>query len=535
MSPFTTAVADGTIRVVGELADIDHLLIDANVEKLNLKLFDYPAHNEGPIRLSLNEHVLNIVRFHLAGEGTALELNGAVNLHDSQIAVDASGDANLGILQGLFRDIRSSGAAKLHAQVNGPLAAPAFSGDATISNGRFRYFALPHSVESINGHVSFDKQSIRVDDVAAKVGGGDVHFGGRIGLSGYLPGELDLTAVGQQMRLRYPEGFRSTVNADLALTGNVNSPLLSGTVRVDDAVWTKRFDPEADILSIASGGAPEPSGSPSAGSTLPLRFEIKIDAPSSLRIQNNIARLTATADFKLLGTYDHPQLTGRADIDRGEIIFQGNRYLVTRGTIEFLNPTRLEPSFDMELETRIRVPEPGSSSTQTYRVTLGVSGTIGHLGLTLNSDPPLSNIYIVSLLLGQPVDLTNPELSQYNPQSVTQSQKQILQTALVQVLTGATVLAPVNRALEQAGFDTVQIAPSVGTESDPLAVTARLIIGKRLSDRAYVTFSRALGSSSSARDQIIILEYDVSDRAGWVLTQNGDRTFAIEFRVRRSF
>ena len=125
LSPFTTAVADGTIRVVGELADIDHLLIDANVEKLNLKLFDYPAHNEGPIRLSLNEHVLNIVRFHLAGEGTALELNGAVNLHDSQIAVDASGDANLGILQGLFRDIRSSGAAKLHAQVNGPLAAPA--------------------------------------------------------------------------------------------------------------------------------------------------------------------------------------------------------------------------------------------------------------------------------------------------------------------------------------------------------------------------------------------------------------------------
>ena len=86
LSPFTTAVADGTIRVVGELADIDHLLIDANVEKLNLKLFDYPAHNEGPIQLSLNEHVLNIVRFHLAGEGTALELNGAVNLHDSQIA-----------------------------------------------------------------------------------------------------------------------------------------------------------------------------------------------------------------------------------------------------------------------------------------------------------------------------------------------------------------------------------------------------------------------------------------------------------------
>jgi hypothetical protein len=37
------------------------------------------------------------------------------------------------------------------------------------------------------------------------------------------------------------------------------------------------------------------------------------------------------------------------------------------------------------------------------------------------------------------------------------------------------------------------------------------------------------------RDQIIILEYDQSDRVGWVLTQNGDRQFSIDFRVRRSF
>jgi hypothetical protein len=535
LSPFTTAVADGTIRVVGELADVDHLVIDASVDKLNLKLFDYPAHNEGPINLSLNQHVLKIQRFHLAGEGTALELNGDINLHQSQISVDASGDANLGILQAFFRDIRSSGSAKLHTKVNGPLESPVFSGDATISTGRFRYFALPHSVESIDGHVSFDKQGIRVDDVTAKVGGGDVRFGGHIGMRGYLPGDLDLTASGQGMRIRYPEGFRSTVNAELALTGSANSPLLSGNVTVVDSLWTKRFDPEADILALASGAAPEPGQTAgSSTTTLPLRFDIKIDAPpSSLRIQNNIARLAASADMRLAGTYDHPALTGRIDIDRGEIMFQGNRYLVTRGTIEFINPSRLEPVFDVEMETRIRVPEPGSTTTQTYRVTLGVSGTYSHLALALNSDPPLSNVNIVSLLLGNPVDLTNPELRQYDPNTVTQSQQQLLRTALVQVLTGATVLAPVNRAIESAGFDTVQIAPSVGTETDALAVSARLIIGKRISERAYLTFSRSLGSTT--RDTEIILEYDISDRVGWVMTQSGDRTFAIEFRVRRSF
>jgi hypothetical protein len=42
LSPFATAVADGTVRVVGELANIDHLLVDTRVERLDLKLFDYP-------------------------------------------------------------------------------------------------------------------------------------------------------------------------------------------------------------------------------------------------------------------------------------------------------------------------------------------------------------------------------------------------------------------------------------------------------------------------------------------------------------
>ena len=46
LSPFTTAVADGTIRAVGELADIDHLVVDATVDSVALKLFDYPVKNE---------------------------------------------------------------------------------------------------------------------------------------------------------------------------------------------------------------------------------------------------------------------------------------------------------------------------------------------------------------------------------------------------------------------------------------------------------------------------------------------------------
>ena len=109
-----------------------------------------------------------------------------------------------------------------------------------------------------------------------------------------------------------------------------------------------------------------------------------------------------------------------------------------------------------------------------------------------------------------------------------------MRIGIVRLLTGG-ITGGLSRAVEQTlGIDTVQISPSIGTEADPLTPTARLIVGKRLSSRAYLTYSRALGTSTRG-EQVIILEYDQSDRVGYVFTQNGDRTFAIDFRLRRTF
>ena len=74
----------------------------------------------------------------------------------------------------------------------------------------------------------------------------------------------------------------------------------------------------------------------------------------------------------------------------------------------------------------------------------------------------------------------------------------------------------------------------LGSSVDPLTPTARLVLGKRLSNRAYLTYSRALSTTTNS-DQVIVLEYDQSDRLGWVLTQTGTSIFAIDMRVRRTF
>jgi translocation and assembly module TamB len=379
----------------------------------------------------------------------------------------------------------------------------------------------------------FDAQGVRIVDATAKLGGGAVTIDGRIGLNGFEVGEVDLNARGEQMQLRYPEGFRSNVDADLTLRGNPQGMILGGTVTVHDGVYEKVFEPNVDIFSLAGGAVAETPVAPVEPVEVPVRYDIKIVAPGTLRLDNSLARITARADLALRGTYNHPALSGRAEIDRGEIFFEGNRYRITRGTIDFVNPTRIQPFFDVEAEARIRapgVPEP-------YRVTLAVSGTFdGRLNMELNSDPPLPNTTILALVFGQAnADVTNPELAALRPQAATQNEELLLRAGIVRVLFGG-ITGSVSRAVENAiGIDTVQISPSLGTSSaDPLTPTARLILGTRISDRAYVTFSRALGGNSArGADQVIILEYDQSDRISWVLTQTGSTTFAIDFRFRR--
>ena len=538
LSPYTTAVTSGSVRVAGELADFDHLLVDATVDSIDMRLFDYALRNAEPIRITLDQRTINILNLQLVGEDTKLKVLGHVGLRDQRIALQATGDANLGILQGFFRDVRGSGRAELRAAIDGPLREPLFSGSAVITNGRVRHLSLPNALDNINASIRFDSRGIQLDDVNASMGGGPIQFFGRIGLEGYLPGELNVLITGQDMHLRYPEGIQSTVDVDLALRGNVKAPVVGGTVNVQSAVWTRRLDAPGSIFDLAartaaSAGEAAPASNDVAA-PVPIRFDLEIKAPSAFRMDTNLIRLTASADLNLRGTYEKPVLLGRADVDRGEMNFEGRRYRVTRGSIDFTNPNRIEPFIDVEAETNVRVPG------QTYRVMVSVTGTPTRLGQpTLESDPPLPQAEVVALLLSDvqpgPLSAVAPELQRL--QNPNRTETDILRTRATQALSNP-LSSQVGRAVEQTfGVDTFQLSPSF---TDPNALTSRLnptarvTIGKRISDRAYLTFSRSL--NSTINDQILLLEYDATDRFYWVFSRNEDQqTYALEFRVRHSF
>jgi hypothetical protein len=529
LSPFTTASASGTVRVAGDPSSLESVRVDATVDALDLRLFEFAIANAGAIRLSLDRQVVRVNRLELTGDRTRLAITGSVALADERVALRASGDASLGILQGFFPDVRGSGDARLEAAIDGPLYQPQFSGSALVVNGRVRHLSMPNSLEDINGAIAFDSRGIRLDDLVATLGGGRVQFGGRVDFEGYLPGELSITAQGEGMQLRYPESVRSVVDADLSVRGNVRAPTLGGVVTVRNATWTRRVDPTAELLSLAGGGSPTPALI-DAPTPVNVRYDLSIVAPSTLRIENNLARLVASADLQLRGTYDAPLLFGRAEIERGEITFEGRRYLVTRGAFDFTNPTRIEPFFDVEAETRVRVPG------QTYRVIISAAGTMARLSPQVSSDPPLPPADVVALLFS---DVRRPEDAELRAlQNPNERETDILAARATQLLANP-VSSEVGRVVEQAfGVDAFQLTPSLidpyaQSATSRVSPSARVTIGKRISDRVYLTFSRSL--STSTNDQILLLEYDESDRLSWILSLNEDETYALEVRVRHVF
>ena len=58
--------------------------------------------------------------------------------------------------------------------------------------------ALPNALDNINGFIRFDSRGIQLDELNASLGGGPVQFFGRVGLEGYLPGELNVLVRGRQ-------------------------------------------------------------------------------------------------------------------------------------------------------------------------------------------------------------------------------------------------------------------------------------------------------------------------------------------------
>ena len=523
--PSTIAlVVSGQMSLTGPLARPVDLRAEASARDLRLLLPDYPIRSRGSVRLGLEGGRLRLADFHLAGEGTDLAVTGGVDLvGDGPLSVSARGRADLRALSLVTRRLRGAGAASLSVEVSGPRSAPRVAGALDLDGAGLRVRGFPHGVEDLTGTVRFTETVAELEDVSGSFAGGRLAIEGQAAYAGGRLTSYDIRPTGRGLSLRYPEGLRSLLDAELRLFGNADEQWVTGTIDVRQALYRRRYDIASELLSTGRAFAPASPASLEEGP----RLDLQIRAPGTLRIDNNLATLTARADLVLQGTTRAPVVTGHAQIEGGQLYFQGRTYVIQRGTLDFVNPRKLEPLFDIEADTLIR----------SYRVTLRASGTLERVTPTLTSDPPLSSLQILALLAGQ---------GESEVANLTQTQAQASQAQLAAA--GAATLAAgrlsesvgLEREAERLfGLNRFSIDPSLlrGAGSTP---TARVTVGKRLSPDLNVLYSQDLRGTE---ERILAVEYNLSDRLSLRLTRTDPGTaktgvekgWGFDLRIRQSY
>ncbi len=398
--------------------------------------------------------------------------------------------------------------------MGGERDAPRLDGRLELDGAGLRVRNFPHGLEGLTGLVRFSESSAEFEDLEGTLGGGPVSLRGRVA---YACGQLGSLRrgglLGRGLTLRVPGGpAQRGGRRPAAVRGCGQRQWLSGRVDVRQALWSKRYDLANELLAAGrpagvAGAVPLASG---------LRYDLKLSVPGTLRIDNNLATLSARAELDVSGSYDQPVVTGRAEIERGRVYFQGNTYVIRRGSLEFANAERIDPLFDIEAETRVR----------SYRVTLRVNGTLERVYPTLTSDPPLSAVQILNLLAGA---------DEATVSSLTQSQTDQARLAAAGAATLAAGKLSEDLGLERGaerllGLNRFSIDPAV-VRSGLGGPTARLTVGKRITSDLGVQYSLDL---RAAEDHVLTIEYTLSDRLSLLLTQAEPGGLAFDVRLRQT-
>ena len=84
------------------------------------------------------------------------------------------------------------------------------------------------------------------------------------------------------------------------------------------------------------------------------KLNIRIIDSKDIWVDNNIARIQMKADISVIGTLAQPNLTGRLEIYEGYIIYLDRKFTITRGILDFADPSVINPILDIQAETDIK-------------------------------------------------------------------------------------------------------------------------------------------------------------------------------------
>ncbi len=407
LTPKTAALpASGSVvaelRLGGTLASLESVRVDATFPELKVRISEHEFTPARPLHVSLRDGRIVVEDFQLAlgNTGSTFGVAGFVELSGTKrINIDVRGTLEAALLELFMPEVRADGHIVLAGGVHGTLDAPALAGTAEFQHAQLRNLpGFTQAIDDITGTVIFRGDRIDIDSLRAKVGGGTVVAGGSVTVEGLTPKRARVTLQGSEVALRYFEGVTIEGNFALLISGDLGDRfVVSGDVDVIRGLYFRDIDIGSQLLvAVLARRGPTPVVAAGWQSRFGLR--IYLSAPGTLAVRNNLADLTASADLDVTGTLAQPSIIGTVTFNEGgRVKLQNIDYRVVRGTINFQNPFRIDPYFDVTLEARV---SGGLSEIEAgpIDVTVTVTGTLDRITPTITSDPPASDITLFSLI-----------------------------------------------------------------------------------------------------------------------------------------
>jgi translocation and assembly module TamB len=502
-----TISATGNANLSGLLTDQKRLRGDGLIESADIRIRQMSLRTTKPFMFDVNADQLKVTGVTLAGQSTLVNLAGTIGFAErAPLNLDVSGQIDLALVSAEYPGLTSGGTVNVQVGVRGTVQRPDLRGIAHFANASLGRRGLYTSVTNLNGDLFFNQDQIRLNNVEGRVGGGTVRAQGTTLLQGGTIQGMNVEIDADSIRVRgYPEGLRTVLDGRLVLRGSWTSPLLQGNIQIESLAYRSSFEEFLTLLTEPTlNRTPSPIGR--------LRLSLHIEGGRNITIQNPLADVEARVDVDLKGTVDEPSVTGHIEASGGTLLFQGNRYTVTRGNIDFIDPLRIQPVIDIEAESQVR----------DYRVILSITGRGDNPKLAIRSDPPLPELEIVSLIAG---GRSREEIASRSTKGVPTSE-QLFQSGAASILLDLLQQRVGNR-LGLLGAGRVRIDPFlVGAENNP---GARITLSEQVTKDLSITYSQDL---SSNRQQVILIEYFVSRNTSVVASRDELGNFGLDLRHR---
>jgi translocation and assembly module TamB len=462
--------------VKGPLKDKTRLEAHVTVPTLNASYQSLQIGAVKPIRADYSHSVVTIQPAEIRGTGTSLRVQGSVPLAGNAAPnLTAQGSIDAQILRIANPDLQSSGTVALDVRTSGSGDKPQVRGQVRLQNISVSTTASPIGVQNLNGALDIGNERVQISNVTAQVGGGQLSAGGSVT---YRPAmQFNIALQGKSVRLRYPEGVRTVLDSSLAWTGNMQGSNLNGRV----LIGALSFTPDFDLASFGDQFSTNAATPAEPGFADTINLQIAVQSKGTLSANTSQLSIEGDADLRVGGTAANPVITGRTDLNAGELFYRNLRYELQRGVITFDNPSQTRPVLNIAVSTVV----------EQYNLTINLRGPFETLTVAYSSDPPLATADVINLI-ARGKTTSEQAASSQSTDSMVASQ------AVGQASGGIQKLA---------GISSLQIDPLIGgNNQNP---SARIALQQRVTKNFLFTFSTDVSEPGS---EMVQGEYQINKR-----------------------